>query len=55
MPINQLNLYLSVFLHHDVAVVAIADAQDEGGHAVARARPGEQIDGLVVPEERRHV
>lgn len=44
------NCYLPVIFDHDVAIVPIPDAQDKRGHAVARARPREQIDGLVVPE-----
>lgn len=44
--------HLAVLLHHDVGVVSVSDAQDEGGHAVACTGPGEQVDGPVIPERQ---
>lgn len=41
--------HLPVLLHHDVGVVPVSDPQDEGGDAVTCTRPGEQVDGPVVP------
>ena len=35
-------------LHHDVVVVPVADAQDVGGHAVARAGQREVLHRLLV-------
>lgn len=44
--------HLSVLLHHDVGVVSVSDPQDEGGDVVTCTRPGEQVDGPVVPERQ---
>lgn len=45
--------HLSVLLHHDVGVVPISNAEDEGRNAITRTRPGEQVDGPVVPDRSR--
>lgn len=45
--------HLSVLLHHDVGVVPIANSEDEGRNAITCTRPGEQVDGPVVPERSR--
>jgi hypothetical protein len=36
--------------HHDVAIVAIADAEHVGRHAVAGARTAEIVDSVLVSE-----
>ena len=41
--------HLSILVDHDVVGVAVAYTQYEGGHAVPRARPGERVDGSLVP------
>lgn len=42
--------HLSVLLHHDVGVVSVSDSQNESCYTVTCTRPGEQVDGPVVPE-----
>lgn len=44
--------HLPVLLHHDVGVVSVSDPQDEGGDAVTCTRPGEQVNGPVIPERQ---
>lgn len=50
---NILLTDLSILLHHDVGVVSVSDPQDEGSNAVTSTRPGEQVDGPVIPEGDR--
>lgn len=42
--------HLSVLLHHDVGVVSVTNSQNERRHTVTCTRPGEQVDGSVIPE-----
>ena len=39
---------LSIFRQHDIIGMPVADAEDKGGHTVARARMGEIVQGLFV-------
>lgn len=45
--------HLSVLLHHDVGVVAVSNSEDEGGNTITSTRPGEEVDGPVVPARSR--
>lgn len=45
--------YLPIVLDHNVAIVAISNAQDESSDTVTSAGASEEVDGCIVTESGR--